>query len=400
MTDYTVDEAFSEPKLPWWFLLIEGFLAIIVGILLLMNPVKMSVLLVQVLAIYWLIKGIVSIVSLFVDRSAWGWKLFIGIVGIIGGYVLIKHPIGGTAVVAQTFIIVLGIQGIVMGIVELVQAFRGAGWGVGILGALTTIIGIWLLGNAWASARVLPWVMGVLAIIGGMVAIVYAFRFKRAEQEAELEEPEDDSETPPVEETPAEETPSETTASKEPQVEAAAVAAAVVAEKEEEDDEGIEQEAAEVDEPASEESPVDDIPVKKAKSGPDISTIEGIGPKYAEALKEQGVDSPQALLEAGATPKGRKSLAEKTGLSPKLILAWVNQADLMRIKGVGSEYADLLEKVGVDTVPELARRNPKNLHAKAIEVNEEKHLVRQVPSLKKVESWVAEAKELDRAVQY
>ena len=107
MTDYTIDEAFGESKVPWWFLLIEGFVAIIVGILLLMNPVKMSVLLVQVLAIYWLIKGIVSIVSLFVDRSAWGWKLFIGIVGIIGGYVLIKHPICGTAVVAQTFIIVL-----------------------------------------------------------------------------------------------------------------------------------------------------------------------------------------------------------------------------------------------------------------------------------------------------
>ncbi len=381
MTDYTVDEAFSEPKLPWWFLLIEGFLAIIVGILLLMNPVKMSVLLVQVLAIYWLIKGIVSIVSLFVDRSAWGWKLFIGIVGIIGGYVLIKHPIGGTAVVAQTFIIVLGIQGIVIGIVELVQAFQGAGWGVGILGALTTVIGIWLLGNAWASARVLPWVMGVLAIIGGMVAIVYAFRFKRAEQEAELEEPEDAPETPLAEA-------------------AATAAVAVAAEEEDDDAEAVEQEEAEVDEPASEEAPVDDTPDKKAKSGPDISTIEGIGPKYAGALKEQGVGTPQALLEAGATPKGRKSLAENTGISPKLILAWVNQADLMRIKGVGSEYADLLEKVGVDTVPELARRKPENLHAKAVEVNEEKKLVRQVPSLQKVESWVAEAKELDRVVQY
>jgi uncharacterized membrane protein HdeD (DUF308 family)/predicted flap endonuclease-1-like 5' DNA nuclease len=391
MTDYAADEAFSVSKLPWWFLLIEGFVAIIIGILLLMNPVKMSVLLVQILAIYWLIKGIVSLVSLFVDRSAWGWKLFIGIVGIIGGYVLIKHPIGGTAVVAQTFVIVLGIQGIVIGIVELVQAFQGAGWGVGILGALTTIIGIWLLGNAWASARVLPWVMGVLAIIGGIVAIVYAFRFKRAEQEAELEEPEDDPETPPAEETPAEE----------PPVEAAAAAAVVTAAAEEEADaEEVEKDAVEIDEPAAEEAPVDDTPVKKAKSGPDVSTIEGIGPKYAAALKEQGVDSPQALLEAGATPKGRKSLAEKTGLSPKLILGWVNQADLMRIKGVGSEYADLLEKVGVDTVPELARRNPENLHAKAVEVNEEKHLVRQVPSLHKVESWVAEAKELDRVVQY
>jgi len=226
VTDYTVDEAFGESKLPWWFLLIEGFVAIIIGILLLMNPLKMSVLLVQVIAVYWLIKGIVSLVSLFVDRSAWGWKLFIGIIGIIGGYVLIQHPLGGTAAVAQAFVIVLGIQGIFMGIVEIVQAFQGAGWGVGILGALTTIIGIWLLGNVWVSARILPWVLGILAIIGGIVAIVYAFRFKRAEQEAELEEPEEAPEAPPAEEAPSEETTSETTTSGEPPVVAAAVVAA------------------------------------------------------------------------------------------------------------------------------------------------------------------------------
>jgi uncharacterized membrane protein HdeD (DUF308 family)/predicted flap endonuclease-1-like 5' DNA nuclease len=371
--------------------LIEGFVAIIIGILLLMNPLKMSVLLVQVIAVYWLIKGIVSLVSLFVDRSAWGWKLFIGIIGIIGGYVLIQYPIGGTAAVAQAFVIVLGIQGIVMGIVELVQAFQGAGWGVGILGALTTIIGIWLLGNVWASARILPWVLGILAIVGGMVAIVYAFRFKRAEQEAELEEPEEAPEAPPAEEAPSEETTAEVTDSGDSSVKAATAAAVVAAAAEEDTDaEEVENDTVEID----------DTPVKKAKSSPDVSTIEGIGPKYSEALKEQGVDSPQALLEAGATSKGRKSLAKKTGLSPKLILAWVNQADLMRIKGVGSEFADLLEKAGVDTVPELARRNAANLHAKVVEVNEDKHLVRQVPSPQKVESWVAEAKELDRVVQY
>jgi uncharacterized membrane protein HdeD (DUF308 family) len=367
MSDYTIDEAFGESRLPWWFLLVEGIVAIIVGILLLMNPYKMSVLLVQVLAIYWLIKGIVSLVSIFVDHSAWGWKLFIGIVGIIAGYVLIKHPIGGTAVAAQAFIIVLGIQGIVIGIVELVQAFQGGGWGVGILGALTTIIGIWLLSNAWASARILPWVLGILAIIGGIVAIIYAARFKRAEQGAVMEEPE--PEAPPAVEAPVEEQP--------------------VVEK-----------AEEVEAPVVEEPVFHDTPGEEAKFAHEVSFIEGIGPKYGDALKEQGIETPLSLLETGATPNGRKQLAEKTGISGKLILTWVNQADLMRIKGIGSQYADLLEEAGVDTVPELAGRNPENLHAKVVEVNEEKHFVKHSPGLHDVEAWVAEAKELPRVVRY
>jgi uncharacterized membrane protein HdeD (DUF308 family) len=367
MSDYTIDEAFGESRLPWWFLLVEGIVAIIVGILLLMNPYKMSVLLVQVIAIYWLIKGIVSIVSIFVDHSAWGWKLFIGIVGIIAGYVIIQHPIGGTAVAAQAFIIVLGIQGIVIGIVELVQAFQGGGWGVGILGALTTIIGIWLLSNAWASARVLPWVLGILAIIGGIVAIVYAVRFKRAEKGAVIEEPE--PEAPPAVEAPVEEQP-------------------------------VVEEVEEVEVPVVEEPVFHDTPGEEAKFAHEVSFIEGIGPKYGDALKEQGIETPLSLLEAGATPNGRKQLAEKTGISGKLILTWVNQADLMRIKGIGSQYADLLEEVGVDTVPELAGRNPKNLHTKVVEVNEEKHFVRHSPGLHDVEAWVAEAKELPRVVRY
>ena len=178
MSEYTMDKAFEKAPIPWWLLLVEGIVAIIVGVLLLMNPAKMSVLLVQVLAIYWLIKGIVAIISIFVDSTAWGWKLFVGIVGIIAGYVLIEYPITGTATVATAFIVVLGIQGIIIGIVELIQAFQGGGWGIGILGALSVIIGIWLLANAWAAAAVLPWVLGILAIIGGIFAVIMAFKLK------------------------------------------------------------------------------------------------------------------------------------------------------------------------------------------------------------------------------
>jgi len=128
--------------------------------------------------------------------------------------------------------------------------------------------------------------------------------------------------------------------------------------------------------------------------------IEGIGPVYAAKLQEAGVGSAEALLEQGATPKGRQEIAEKSGISDGLILEWVNHMDLYRIRGVGSEYADLLEEAGVDTVPELAQRKPENLLAKMTEVNGEKKLVRRLPVLSQVQSWVEQAKKLDRKVSY
>ncbi len=131
-----------------------------------------------------------------------------------------------------------------------------------------------------------------------------------------------------------------------------------------------------------------------------IIDIEGIGPVYAEKLQAIGIRTVEALLKAGATPKGREEIAEQTGITKTLILEWVNHADLYRIKGVGEEYSDLLEEAGVDTVVELATRNPENLYAKIIEVNAEKKLVRRPPSQSMVADWVLQAKGMDRAVFY
>lgn len=128
--------------------------------------------------------------------------------------------------------------------------------------------------------------------------------------------------------------------------------------------------------------------------------IEGIGSKYAEKLAKVGLKSTEGLLKTGATPQGRKKLAESADISPDLILEWVNHADLFRIKGVGEEYSDLLEEAGVDTVPELANRNAQNLVAKMEEVNKAKKLVRKLPVLSQVESWIKQAKELPRVIQY
>jgi len=131
-----------------------------------------------------------------------------------------------------------------------------------------------------------------------------------------------------------------------------------------------------------------------------LEIIEGIGPVYAERLRAAGIGTVEALLRAGATPEGRKELAERTRIGDEYILDWVNRADLMRVRGVGEEYSDLLEKAGVDTVIELAQRNADNLYQKLRQVNAEKRLVRRLPTRGMVTRWVAQAKVLPRVVSY
>jgi predicted flap endonuclease-1-like 5' DNA nuclease len=131
-----------------------------------------------------------------------------------------------------------------------------------------------------------------------------------------------------------------------------------------------------------------------------LISIEGVGEKYTQKLKDAGVGTSEELLKTGATPKGRKDLAAKTGISEDRLLEWVNHVDLFRIRGVGEEYADLLEAAGVDTIPELAQRNAANLYAKLVEVNQVKKLVRQVPSEQMIADWIQQAGELPRVIVY
>jgi predicted flap endonuclease-1-like 5' DNA nuclease len=131
-----------------------------------------------------------------------------------------------------------------------------------------------------------------------------------------------------------------------------------------------------------------------------LTTIEGVGDVYAQKLKEAGIVTTEALLEAGKTPAGRQALADKTEISGKRILEWVNRADLFRIKGISEEYADLLEAAGVDTVPELAQRNAENLFAKLGETNAAKKLVRRLPGQAQVKGWIEQAKSLPRVITY
>jgi predicted flap endonuclease-1-like 5' DNA nuclease len=134
--------------------------------------------------------------------------------------------------------------------------------------------------------------------------------------------------------------------------------------------------------------------------GKKLTEIEGVGSVYGEKLENAGINTTDDLLHKCQSPQGRKELAEGTGINEKIVLRWTNMADLFRIKGVGEEYADLLEAAGVDTVPELGQRNAKNLYEKMLAVNEDKNLTRQAPSENQVTDWVEQAKALPRIIDY
>ena len=131
-----------------------------------------------------------------------------------------------------------------------------------------------------------------------------------------------------------------------------------------------------------------------------ITDIEGIEPDSAATLKSFGIRTTEKLLEAAKNPKGRRDLSEKTGIDEKRILRWANMADRMRIKGVGEEYAELLQAAGVDTVRELKYRNPSNLARAMAQANAKRKLVRVLPSEKAVVRWIEQAKKLPLKITY
>jgi predicted RecB family nuclease len=133
---------------------------------------------------------------------------------------------------------------------------------------------------------------------------------------------------------------------------------------------------------------------------PSIDSIAGMGVRQATRMRKARIRTTEALLKRGKTRAGRRRIAADTGLAEELIVTWVNRADLMRVKGIGSEYSDLLEASGVETVRELKTRNPTNLHRKMVKVNDQKRLVRRLPTESMVESWIANASRLTSVIKY
>jgi uncharacterized membrane protein HdeD (DUF308 family) len=174
--------SFETKQMPWWLILIGGILTIIIGIFLLTSPVKTTIALVWALGLYWVVSGIFTLIGMFLDHTAWGWKLFIGILSILAGIWVVRHPIVSSAAIPALLVLLLGIQGIITGVISLIMAFKGGGWGAGILGALSILFGIFLVLN-WTSpgmALTLVWVVGIFAVMGGVVQIVQAFRQRSA----------------------------------------------------------------------------------------------------------------------------------------------------------------------------------------------------------------------------
>jgi uncharacterized membrane protein HdeD (DUF308 family) len=167
---------------PWWLTLIAGILALIVGAVLLWAPAKTKVetyqLLVAILGVYWLVEGIFDIVSIFVDHSMWGWKLFIGLISIIAGGAILMYPVAAALTLPKIFVLVLGIWGLMYGVILLIMAFQGGGWGAAILGILGIIFGIALMVNYAVPGMGLAmlWTVAVFGVIGGIVLIIQAFR--------------------------------------------------------------------------------------------------------------------------------------------------------------------------------------------------------------------------------
>ena len=176
----------TQPQRPWWLTLILGVAAIVVGALLLwgnlVTQVRTYFLLVEVLGIWWLVDGIFDIVGLFMDRTAWAWKLFMGIVSIIAGGYILMYPILVGLELPQLFVLILGIWGVMKGLLMLFLAFKGGGWAAGIMGVITIIFGGILIANygvpGWGLSLV--WVAAVFAFIGGFFMVFRAFQQRKA----------------------------------------------------------------------------------------------------------------------------------------------------------------------------------------------------------------------------
>jgi len=174
-----VQETSQKIDFAWGMILIKGIIAIIIGLLFLLSPGMTILVAIQLLGIYWLVGGVLSIVNIFVDRSLWGWKLFGGLIGILAGLSVIQHPLWSAIFLPKVLVVILGIQGIIYGIVYIIEAIRGLGRGTAILGGVSILFGIILLSSPLIATAWLVIFLGSASLVGGFASVVYAIFVSR-----------------------------------------------------------------------------------------------------------------------------------------------------------------------------------------------------------------------------
>ena len=174
----TTDHSKSLSAVPWWLVLLQGIASIFVGLLVLLKPGVAMIVLVRLLGWYWLIKGIFSLTAIFNPeaKAHRGWLIFNSALGIIAGFAVLDHPLVSAVFVPSILITLVGVVGVLIGVNDLVAAFRSADWGVGALGLISLALGIVLLGNTQFGVAVLPWIIGITELLGGAFAFFFAFR--------------------------------------------------------------------------------------------------------------------------------------------------------------------------------------------------------------------------------
>jgi uncharacterized membrane protein HdeD (DUF308 family) len=163
----------------WWVFLLQGIAGIILGVMLLTDPGATLVALLTFLGFYWLVTGLLALVRVFVDRSVpWIWSLIIGIVGMLAGIFVVNHPLLAALTVPTVLVIVLGLQGLAIGILEIIGGLKGGGIGSFILGAINVLVASVLLSSPMSAALAVPFVFGVLLLVQGVALIIWAFRVR------------------------------------------------------------------------------------------------------------------------------------------------------------------------------------------------------------------------------
>jgi len=177
----TEGAAVEKWVIPWWASLVQGLFSMIIGLLLLTNPAATTIFIVQFIGIYWLVTGVFSITGIFIDRSYWGWKLLSGAIGIFAGLAVVQHPLWSAVLLPTMLVIIMGVNGIMIGLINFFGAFKGGGFSAAVLGIISFLFGVILLSSPLIAAVALPFAFGAIAVAGGIMAVFSSFAQRKKE---------------------------------------------------------------------------------------------------------------------------------------------------------------------------------------------------------------------------